>query len=219
MPTGRSRSIAAHPLGAQKLKEEADGLALERILWTFASSDKDFSLFNALPDGAPVSVDRYDQLVQFTSQVALALRQAGLMFLRGSVRHCLAGPRAEPDRMGTLRPFDAAPEGRVMELNYCGLTALASERDDGSWLLLRGSDVRIDVVKSASASASFQRAAWLHSGLLEQAQDGSCYVLRRDMVFSSGSAVGHFVSGSKGFGLASWQPIDPEDDETAALRC
>src|SRR5690606_5714847 len=134
-----------------------------------------------------------------------ALRQAGLMFLHGSVRERLAGPRAEPERLGAPRRIDDLPEGRVMELNYCGLTALAAERDDGTWLLLRGSDVRIETVNSASASASFQRAAWLHTGLLEEARDGSCYVLKRDISFSSGSAVGHFVSGSRGFGLSSWR--------------
>ena len=196
---------------------EEDGLALERILWAYVSDDADFTVVNKQPNGAPISVERYDQLVQFTAQVVLALRQADIMFLEGSVRQRLSGPRAEPDRLGAVRPFDSIPEGRVMELNYRGLTALAAERDDGSWLLLRGSDVRIDTVKSASANASFQRAAWLHSGLLEPAADGSCYVLMRDMVFSSGSAVGHFVSGSKGFGLSCWQPIEPEDCEVDAL--
>lgn len=195
---------------------EEDGLALERILWSYVSDDAGLSVVNRQPDGAPISVERYDQLVQFTAQVVLALRQAGIMFLEGSVRQRLAGPRAEPDRLGALRPFDSIPEGRVMELNYRGLTALAAERHDGTWLLLRGSDVRIDTVKSASANASFQRAAWLHSGLLELAGDGSCYVLMRDLVFSSGSAVGHFVSGSKGFGLSCWQPIDPDDCEIDA---
>lgn len=196
---------------------EEDGLVLERILWGYVSDDADFIVINAQPDGAPITPDRYDQLVEFAGRVVLALRQAGIMFLQGSVRQRLAGPRAEPDRLGAPRPFDAIPEGRVMELNYRGLTALAAERDDGTWLLLRGSDVRIDTVKSASANASFQRAAWLHSGLLELAEDGSCYVLMRDVVFSSGSAVGHFVSGSKGFGLSCWQPIDPNDCEIGAL--
>lgn len=196
---------------------EEDGLALERILWGYVSEDSDFTLVNAQPDGAPITPDRYDQLVDFVGRVVLALRQAGIMFLQGSVRQRLAGPRAEPDRLGALRPFDSIPDGRVMELNYRGLTALAAERDDRSWLLLRGSDVRVDTVKSASANASFQRAAWLHSGLLEPAADGSCYVLMRDMVFSSGSAVGHFVSGSKGFGLSCWRPIDPDDCDVEQL--
>lgn len=195
---------------------EEDGLALERILWGYVSDDADFMVVNKQPDGAPISAERYDQLVQFTALIVLALRQADIMFLEGSVRQRLAGPRAEPGRLGAARPLNSIPEGRVMELNYRGLTALAAERDDGSWLLLRGSDVRVDTVKSASANASFQRAAWLHSGLLELAGDGSCYVLMRDMVFSSGSAVGHFVSGSKGFGLSCWQPIDPDDCEIDA---
>lgn len=183
------------------------------------SGDVDYTLANGVPDGAPVDMDRYAQLALFVSEVVLVLRQAGVMFLHGSTRERLAGPRAEPERLGAPRRFDDLPGGWVMELNYCGLTALAAERDDGTWLLLRGSDVRIDTVSSASASASFQRAAWLHAGLLEMANDGSSYVLRRDMVFSSGSAVGHFCSGSKGFGLSAWRAIDPDEEELPALAC
>ncbi|MBU1334474.1 MAG: hypothetical protein KJ944_11730 [Alphaproteobacteria bacterium] len=199
--------------------DEHDGLstddarALERILWSWVSNDDDFDLVNGVPDGAPIEPHRYDQLTLLCAHVALALRQAGLMFLGGSVREHIAGPRTEPDRLGAPRRIDDLPDGRVMELSYCGLTALAADREDGTWLLLRGSDVRIDTVASANASASFQRAAWLHGGLLEPARDGSCYVLKRDIVFSSGSAVSHFVSGSKGFGLSAWQPIDEDDAE------
>lgn len=188
-----------------------DAKAFERILWSWVGNDDDFDLVNGVPDGAAIDPDRYDQLTLLGAQVALALRQAGLMFLDGSVREHIAGPRTEPDRLGAPRRIDDLPDGRVMELNYCGLTALAADREDGTWLLLRGSDVRVDTVASANASASFQRAAWLHAGLLEPARDSSCYVLKRDIVFSSGSAVSHFVSGSKGFGLSAWQPIDEVD--------
>jgi hypothetical protein len=123
----------------------------------------------------------------------------------------MAGPRTEPARLGTPRRIDDLPDGRVRELDYCGLTAMAAERDDGSWLLLRGSDVRVETVTSANASVSYLRAAWLHAGLIELALDGSCYVVKRDLVFGSGSAVGHFVSGSKGFGVSAWRPLDDSD--------
>ena len=215
MPDGVPDAIIAIVDAENGLSDE-DARALERILWSSVSGDTSYSLINGVPDGAPIGPDRYGQLALFASEVVLALRQAGVMFLNGSVRERLAGPRTEPDRLGAVRRFDALPEGRVMELNYCGLTALAAERDDGSWLLLRGSDVRIDTVSSASASASFQRAAWLHAGLLEPANDGCSYIVKRDIVFSSGSAVGHFCSGSKGFGLSSWRAIDPDENEELA---
>ncbi len=218
MPDGVPDTIIAIVDAANGLSGE-DARALERILWSSVASGGDYRLLNGVPDGAAIDGDRYGQLALFASAIVLALRQAGIMFLTGSVRQRLAGPRAEPDRLGAPRRFDDLPDGRVRELNYCGLTALAAERDDGSWLLLRGSDVRIDTVSSASASASFQRAAWLHAGLIEPANDGSCYVLRRDMVFSSGSAVGHFCSGSKGFGLSAWCAIDPEEDALAEIAC
>ena len=218
MPGGAPDVIIAIGEDRNRLSDD-DARALERILWSRVANDRDFLVLNGVPDGAAIDPERYSQLTLFAAQVALALRQAGLMFLHGSVREQIAGPRAEPERLGAPRRIDDLPDGRVMELSYCGLTAVAAERDDGSWLLLRGSDVRIDTVSSAAASASFQRAAWLHAGLLEPAHDGSCYVLRRDMVFSSGSAVGHFVSGSKGFGLHCWAPIDEDEADPAELAC
>lgn len=218
MPDGAPETVIAI-VDAENGLSEDDARALERILWSYVSADTDYTLINGVPDGAAIDVDRYGQLALFASEIVLTLRQAGVMFRNGSVRERLAGPRAEPDRLGAPRRFDDLPEGFVRELNYCGLTALAAERDDGSWLLLRGSDVRLDTVSSASASASFQRAAWLHAGLLEPANDGSSYVLKRDMVFSSGSAVGHFCSGSKGFGLAAWRAIEPDEEELAELAC
>lgn len=212
MPGGTPDCVIAIVDGHDGLSTD-DARALERILWSWVSNDDDFDLVNGVPDGASIEPDRYDQLTMLCAHVALALRQAGLMFLGGSVREHIAGPRTEPDRLGAPRRIDDLPDGRVMELSYCGLTALAADREDGTWLLLRGSDVRVDTVASANASASFQRAAWLHAGLLEPARDGSCYVLKRDIAFSSGSAVSHFVSGSKGFGLSAWQPIDEDDAE------
>ena len=188
-----------------------DAKALERMLWSSVAGDDDFTLINSVPGGAGIEPDRYDQLALFIAQVVLALRQAGLMFLDGSVRQRLAGPRTEPGRLGAPRRIDDLPEGRVMELNSCGLTALAAERSDGSYLLLRGSDVRIDVA-SANANAKFQRAAWLHAGLLEPAKDGSCYVVMRDLVFASGRAASRFVSGGKSVRASAWLPIDPDED-------
>jgi hypothetical protein len=188
-----------------------DAQSFERMLWSYVAADNDYKPINEVPDGAPITPERYGQLSLFAAEIVLALRQAGLMFLHGSTRERMAGPRTEPARLGTPRRIDDLPKGRVRELDYCGLTAMAAEREDGSWLLLRGSDVRVETVTSANASVSFLRAAWLHAGLIELAQDSSCYVVKRDLVFGSGSAVGHFVSGSKGFGVSAWRPLDESD--------
>lgn len=212
MGNARPDSIIAITDAANGLSVD-DAQSFERMLWSYVAADPDHKPINAVPDGAAIAPERYDQLSLFAAEIVLALRQAGLMFLHGSVRERLAGPRAEPERLGKPRRIDDLPEGRVRELDYCGLTAMAAERDDGSWLLLRGSDVRVETVTSANASVSFLRAAWLHGGLIELAQDGSCYVVKRDLVFGSGSAVGHFVSGSKGFGVSAWRPLDESDAE------
>lgn len=104
------------------------------------------------------------------------------------------------------------PNGRTMELSYRGLNARAAERNDGTWLLLTASKVGIDTAASATSGAWFQRAAWLYSALLEPAGDGSSYVVTRDLVFASGRAVSHFVTGSKSVGLSAGRSIDDDDD-------
>ena len=111
--------------------------------------------------------------------------------------------------------------------NYSGghpqtwtVLALAARQSDTRWLLLQGSDVRIDTVASANASTRFLRAAWLHAGLLEVAPDGRSLTTTRDLVFRSGSGLAQFCAGSKGRTLESWKPVAPDggyDPDTAAL--
>uniref|UniRef100_UPI0037BFE6D3 hypothetical protein n=1 Tax=Devosia sp. TaxID=1871048 RepID=UPI0037BFE6D3 len=158
---------------------------------------------------------------QFVASACLALRHHDLLFTRSTARNLIAGSHGEPGRVGPLRPLNDVPNGEVLELTFNdGHVALAAKQADDRWLLLRGSDVRIDTVATAGAGASFQRSAWLHSGLLDVGADGRSYIVTRDIVFSSGSAVAHFCTGSKGKGLAGWNPIDPNggyDCETPAL--
>lgn len=197
-----------------------DARAAERMFWSRVAAFGDRRLVNGLPDGAPVTVDRYGELDLFLAEACLALRRRGILFTRGSVRSLVAGPRAEPRRAGPLRPFNQIPDGEILELSFGnGLCALAAKQDRG-WLLLRGSDVRIDAVASAGCVPTFLRSAWQHAGLLEPGVDGRSLVVTRDIWFKSGSSVAHFCSGAKGKGLAGWTPIDPDggyDPETPAL--
>lgn len=198
-----------------------DAAICERILWSRATALGDRPVVNGVPDGADVQLERYAELELFIARSCLALRTAGVLFTRGSTRNLIAGPRSEPGRVGALRPFNQPPEGEVFEMQFSGgLMALAAHQPDGSWLLLRGSDVRIDTVASATASAGYLRAAWLYSGLLDMSADGRSLVVKRDLVFETASAAAHFCTGSKGRGRAGWQPIDPDggyDPSTPAL--
>jgi hypothetical protein len=102
MPEEPPETIVAIVDAENGLSEE-DARVLERMLWSHVSADIDFTLVNGVPDGAPIDVNRYGQLTLFASEIVLALRQSGLMFLNGSVRERLAGPRAEPNRIGPPR--------------------------------------------------------------------------------------------------------------------
>lgn len=198
-----------------------DAKVCERILWSRAAAFGDRAVVNDVPDGAPVDPERYAELELFMSEACLALRHEGILFTRSSTRNLIAGPRSEPDRIGALRPFNEPAEGEIFEMQFAGgLVALAARQTDDRWLLLRGSDVRVDTVPSANASASYLRASWSYAGLLEAAADGNSLVVKRDLIFDSASAAAHFCTGSKGRGRAGWQPIDPDggyDPATPAL--
>lgn len=206
---------------ANNIMSADDAAVAERILWSRAAASRERSMINGLPDGAAVDPQRYSDIDAFIAEACLALRHAGLLFTAGSARSVLAGPRAEPGRSVPQRPFNDVPDGEVMELVFNeGRIALAAKRAEDDWLLLRGSDVRPETVASANASASYLRAAWLHSGILMPSHDGQSFTLTRDIAFRSAGATAHFVIGSKGRGRGGWRPIDPDggyDPETADL--
>jgi hypothetical protein len=203
--------IAVITEAADRLSEN-DALVLERILYTRIAASGGVTLVNGMPDGSAIDPVRYRELNLFAARVCDALAQTGYFFPRVNARMLLAGPRVEARQAVVQRLFNQVPEGEVMELSFgLGLNALAARRSDSDWLLLRGSDVRPEVVASASASSSYLRAAWLASGVLEPSHDGKSYVMTRDVPFSSASAAMHFVIGSKGQGRGGWQPIDPPD--------
>ena len=190
-----------------------DARALERMLWSRLAASGERTMINGVPDGAPVDVQRYSELEAFLAQACLALRHENLLFTESSARAILAGPRAEPERVGKLRPLNQMPDGDILELSFCNnLVALAARQAENHWLLLRRSDIRLDTVASANCSTSYLRSAWLHSGLLALAPDGGSLMVMRDLKFASGSAVAQFCTGAKGRGLAGWQPIDTDGD-------
>ncbi|MEQ8447665.1 MAG: hypothetical protein RIB57_17430 [Pelagibacterium sp.] len=200
---------------------DRDARVAERILWSRVAGARQYRLVNGLPDGAAIDLERYSQLEAFVGTACLELRHHGTMFDNGSARAALAGVRSEPGRVRPIRPLHQIPEGEILELSFAGgLAALSARKSPEQWLLLSGSDVRIETVASANASTSFLRASWLHSGILELSADGRSYVTKRDLVFASGSALTQFCTGAKGTSLDAWRPIDPDggyDPGTAAL--
>jgi hypothetical protein len=195
-----------------------DARVCERILWSRCVALGDHRPVNMLPDGLGVDARRYSELDVFVTQASVALRGHGLLFTRGSVRGLLAGPRNEPGRTGPLRLPNDVPPGEVLELRFGdGLIALAAREAEDRWLLLRGSDVRIETAATAGAGPSYLRAAWAHTGLLELSADGSSYVVTRDLVFHSGSAAAAFCTGAKGRGLAGWIPVGLDNGRPVPL--
>jgi hypothetical protein len=198
-----------------------DARAVERVLWSRMAAAGERQLINGVPDGAAVDPARYSTLEVFVAQACLTLRQNGLLFTTVSARSILAGPRAEPERIGENRRGDETPSGAIHELNFSdGLVARAARQSEHHWLLLSGSEIRLTAVASAGGPASFLRAAWAHSGLLGLREDGRCYTTRRDIVFASGSAAAHFCAGAKGHGTWAWRAVkaaDAFDPEMATL--
>jgi hypothetical protein len=189
-----------------------DARAIERILWSRMAAAGERQLINGVPDGAAVDPVRYSALEAFVAQACLVLCQNGLLFTAASARSILAGPRAEPERIGENRRWDETPSGAIHELTFSdGLVARAARQSEHHWLLLSGSEIRLTAVASAGGPASFLRAAWAHSGLLGLREDGRCYTTRRDIVFASGSAAAHFCAGAKGLGTWAWRAVKAAD--------
>ncbi|SMQ85550.1 protein of unknown function [Devosia lucknowensis] len=190
---------------------EDDAQVLERIIHTRVSAAREVRLVNSTPNGASVTPQRYAALNAMAALACESIARNGYLFLDLSPRMVLAGPRAETGQLAPPRPFNAAPDQEVMEVSFGeNLSALSARHSETEWLLLRGSDIRLEPVASANASASYHRAALLHSGIIELAPDGRSYVLARDILFGSPSAALHFVLGSKGQGRGGWKPIDPD---------
>lgn len=124
----------------------------------------------------------------------------------------LAGPQSEPGVRAPQRAFNDVPKGEILELQFCGMSALAAKQADDRWILLRGSDVRFETAPSADPSIVFKRSAFLHSGQIGLAPDGKSYIALKDILFSSGTAIAQFCCGSKGRRLSSWTPVEDEHD-------
>jgi hypothetical protein len=198
-----------------------DARAAERMFFARIEATRAFAVMNELPMGAAIDTQRYSELDAFLGQACLALRHHGVMFTHGTARAVLSGPRQEAGRVAPLRPFNEMPDGARMELCFDnGLVALASRQSDNRWIVLQGSDIRIDTAASANSSVRFLRSAWLHAGLLKLSPDGRSFVTTRDLTFRSGSGAAQFCVGSKGRTRDSWVAIDPDggfDPATPAL--
>jgi hypothetical protein len=210
MPGGVPDQIIGIVDANDRLSED-DAKAYERMLWSAVVASDDVGRHNSLPHGAPIALDRYPHLAVFHAKVVLALREAGLLFLSGSGRDHVAGPICEPGCLSRERGVGELPEGQIMELPFGEIAAFAAERRDGKWLLLAGSQVRAETDASASSTPSYQRAAWQYSGILEPAEGGSYYNVKRDLVFDSRGKLGRFVYGSKSARPSAWRPVDEVD--------
>lgn len=183
----------------------------ERTLAMHVAGTQELQLLNMIPDGDSAVVDEssYSGIRLFVSQVALALRAAGIIFARGNARSILAGPRADAGRLGPLRMEDL-PAGNVFELSACGVVAWAVQNPKGGgWTLLKGSEVRKGVVRSATSSAAMLRAELTFAGILIHC--GDRLKLLRDVRFASASGASQFVTGMRGNGLAGWKLIGGEE--------
>lgn len=201
------------------LLDRSDAKVLERCLWSRMTMSQLTSLNGDAPEGSAISPERYSELDGFAARVCLALHQQDLVFGHLTPRQILAGPRDEPDHLAKKRAYDGPPKGEILEIEFGRLRAFAARQED-HWLLLRGSEVRINTAPSANKLTAFRRAAFLHNGQLRLSADGKSYIVCRDIAFPSGSAVAQFCCGSKGRKLDAWHPTAPDggfDPDTPSL--
>lgn len=159
-----------------------------------------------LPVGADVTAAEFAAVDQFVLQVVTAVREAGLAFTG----------RAAPQRTNSVAQFwpggDGAganpaageAEGRAFyRLNSCGVVAHARV-EDGQWIVLAGSQVRVRPQPSAGSIASRQRQELLYDGGLRKS--GNHLLLTKDLTFSTASGAANFVVGSR-HKPEIWRPL------------
>ncbi len=144
-------------------------------------------------------------------EAAQMLREAGLAFTSGAG---LTLFDAEPADGDLDTDEDADAPGNAYELRSCGLLARAVTRN-GSWIVLKGSEIRMAVQPSAHGSASQRRAELLHSGAL--VDEGDRYRLTQDLSFGSATGAGHFVVGCK-TKADIWRPSAGDEPQAFAPR-
>lgn len=168
-----------------------DARVAERLLAQAVEAQGEFKLRNMMPKGEAVDSATYGRIFAFVSEAIQMLREARLAFTSGAGIALFDGEPVE----ATLDPQeDADVPGQSYELRSCGLLARAVNRN-GEWIVLKGSEIRVEVQPSAHGSASQRRAELLHSGGL--VSEGDRYRLTQDLRFGSATGAGHFVVGCK----------------------
>ena len=191
-----------------------DALVAERSLYSRACAMSGLTVINELPIGGYCDAEKFGWIDCFVAEGILALRNRGFHFLNGSPRTILAGPRAEPGRIGPMRRSDSLPEGDLLELHFdAGLVAHAARQSDDRWILLRGSHVRLEPAPSGNRGIHYTRSNWLHSGLISMAPDGRSFIVQQDLVFPNGSSTCQFCTGGKGRPLSAWKPFRNDRDD------
>ncbi|MBJ7578428.1 hypothetical protein JHC09_11100 [Devosia sp. MC532] len=132
------------------------------------------------------------------------------------MRKMFAGPVFEQEMLGKRRDWSELPPGVVYESTYNEMTALAAEQNNGTSLLLRGSEIALTACSKSPAAISFLRAYGNYSGILEKAEDGRSYIVMRDLVFKSHRQLAQFFSGRSNISKLEWTRLSTPAEELEA---
>lgn len=188
---------------ASGLMTEAFARAGERIVWEILRMTGRMRMIGNLPLGEPLG-DSYPQARAFFGRALQMVAATGLMLEDIPGWRLLAGFLVSEDVFAplSLEP----PDGILHECNIKMLRAQAVERENGEWVLLRGSHICAQPAPSAGGLLRTRIETLVYSGHLK-AVGADRYELQRDVKFSSPSGAIQFVAGSKGYGPHDWMAL------------
>ena len=176
-----------------------DVAALERIAHRSINAFSDVTLVSADPAGQAVGLDRYRCLRAFWNETALCLEENGFLFGRpGDLPRVLRA-----DELFPHSPTRVLHTENLFKHEALGVRAFIQVCSD-SCVVLAGSEIRSDVVRSTSEVPKVLREEFLYAGVLIPSARPDALLLTRDVRLMSQTAASIFVLGSRGAGPNKW---------------
>ena len=186
-----------------------DVRVLERTLYAKLAEMMDWKMRCELPVAGPVGLLRFERLQLFSAAALVAIKQESWAFADVPAHRLVSSPA----RFGNVLYdyFQGAPVGEEIVLQKVGITA------KGIWMgadkgvaLLKGSEVRREIVPSVSRVIGARREELTHGGHLRRAPSGN-YVVHRDLWFPTLTGAAKFTTGTPAT-AADWVLAGPPKD-------
>ena len=183
-----------------------DAAVLERFFYAKVAEVTGWSMRCGRPRSDGVGLPRFDALMGFGAETLCLLKEHFGLFVDTAPARLRAPPRQfEPIHYDL---FKGMPTGTEMVLEAFGVSARGIDMADDGFVICTGSEVRADVVPSASGLTAARREESYYTGALHLLPNGN-FAATRPLWRPSATAAARFVTGSSA-SAANWRPVKAE---------